>query len=334
MIDVLAYLPVRKKTTASGWISFNAVCCTHNGQSQDKRGRGGIKATDQGWSYHCFNCGYTASFTLGRNLSIKARRLLNWLNVPEADIDRINLESLRHRSIEGQLLERKRTMELLSGISFKKYDLPEGAEVITPEYTDYWNYLESRAVPMDYPYMTVSGAKSPTNTLMPGRKRRGIIIPFTYDDVIVGFTTRFLDEHNPRYLHAMQTGYVFGTDLQQDNWEYVIVCEGVFDALSISGLGLLHNEISEQQARIIRNLERQVIVVPDQDVAGLKLIDDAVRYNFAVSIPPWPKDVKDVNDAVKKFGRIGTLLTILENKETSRVKIELRKKQLAKRIQR
>jgi len=52
MFDIKTYLPGKRKSTASGWISFNAVCCVHNGHSQDKRGRGGIKTSNQGWSYH------------------------------------------------------------------------------------------------------------------------------------------------------------------------------------------------------------------------------------------------------------------------------------------
>jgi hypothetical protein len=56
-----------------------------------------------------------------------------------------------------------------------------------------------------------------------------------------------------------------------------------------------------------------------------------VELGWAVSIPAW-EDCKDINDAVKKYGRLGTLLTILEAKETSKIKIELRKKQLVKRL--
>jgi hypothetical protein len=71
-------------------------------------------------------------------------------------------------------------------------------------------------------------------------------------------------------------------------------------------------------------------VVPDQDRAGLDLIDRAVELGWAVSIPAW-EDCKDVNDAVMKYGRLGTLLTIMQARETSRIKIELRKKNLAKK---
>jgi DNA primase len=126
---------------------------------------------------------------------------------------------------------------------------------------------------------------------------------------------------------------VFGTDLQHDSWQYAIVVEGIFDALSISGLAVMHNTVSDAQARVIRSLGKDVIVVPDQDTAGLELIDRAVELGWSVSIPEWHPDVKDVNDAVIKYGRLGTLLTILEARETSKIKIELRKKNLVRKLQ-
>jgi hypothetical protein len=321
MLDILTYLPAKRKQTPSGWVGFNAVCCQHNGSSLDKRDRGGLKATEQGWSYHCFNCGYTASFIQGRTLSYKARRLLSWLGVSERDIEFANLESLRHRSVNGLIEDRQRTFNVLQGIEFEERELPAGAEFVQPG-TTYWSYLNARYAPVDFPFM-----------IDPMAKRKGIIIPFTHNNRVVGWTKRFLDAHNPRYFSDSQPGYVFGTDLQQADWQHVIVTEGIFDALSIGGLGLMHNDINDAQARLIRSLDRQITVVPDQDTAGLALIDRAVELGWPVSIPNWEEGIKDVNDAVKKYGRLGTLLTIMQARETSRIKIELRKKALVKRIQ-
>jgi hypothetical protein len=73
-------------------------------------------------------------------------------------------------------------------------------------------------------------------------------------------------------------------------------------------------------------------VVPDQDPAGVALIDRAVELGWAVSIPDWPAGCKDVNDAVIKLGRLATLLTIMQSREISKIKIGLRKKWLLKRI--
>jgi DNA primase len=112
----------------------------------------------------------------------------------------------------------------------------------------------------------------------------------------------------------------------------VIVTEGVFDALSINGVAVLHADINDAQARVVRSLEREVIVVPDQDLPGMRLVERAVELGWSVSMPEWPSGVKDVNDAVICMGRLATLLTIMQHKETSRIKIELRKKQLVKRL--
>jgi len=327
MLDILAYLPAKRKPTPSGWLSFNAVCCQHNGSTQDTRGRGGLKATEQGWSYHCFNCAYTASFIMGRTLSIKARRLLTWMGVPDNEIEMLNLESLRHRSIHGILEDRQQAWNQLAGITFEERDLPPFAELLTPEHQTHWDYVQGRHVPEDFPMMVQTQNDGVHWT------RPHVVIPFTYENKIVGYTCRFLDNRQPKFISDSQPGYVFGTDLQHNNWTNMIVTEGIFDALSIGGVAVMHNTISDSQARLIRNLGREITVVPDQDQAGVELIDRAVELGWAVSIPEWPEGCKDVNDAVIVLGRVGTLLTIMASRETSRIKIEIRKKQLVKKIQ-
>jgi hypothetical protein len=326
MLDILTYLPAKRKQSNSGWISFNAPCCVHNGESADRRKRGGIKSTDQGWSYHCFNCGYTSSFILGRNLSFKARKLLSWLNVPQEEIERINLESLRHRSIQGVIEERQQIYSALQNINFEERELPPGFVIVDHNTPTHYQYLRDRSIPLDYPMGVNAG--EPTEKWSP---RPGIIIPFTYQNRVVGHTTRFFDDKTPKYIHDIQPGYVFGTDLQQESWQYVIVTEGVFDALSISGLALLHAEINDAQARLIRGLGKEVIVVPDQDEAGIKLIDRALELGWSVSVPDW-QDCKDVNDAVIRYGKLATLVSIMQARDTSKIKIELRKKWLLKKL--
>ena len=121
---------------------------------------------------------------------------------------------------------------------------------------------------------------------------------------------------------------MFGYDLQKSDWTSAIVVEGIFDALSISGLACMHETISNNQAVVLKQLKRRIIVVPDQDRAGLSIIDAAVKHNFEVSIPEWPNDIKDVNDAVIRFGVAQTLRQIHANAERSKIKIEIYKKRL------
>lgn len=322
MIDVLSYIPGKRKQTASGWVSFNAPCCVHRGDSQDRRSRGGLKNNADGWSYHCFNCGFTASFKLGRSLSFKARSLLKWLNVDSQEIEQLNLESLKHKSIYG-LLEQKPVER--KEIKFEERDLPANLELISDsvEHQIYREYLTGRGLDYrSYPYMI-----SPSEA---GRNSQRIVIPFTYNNEFVGHCSRYLDNRQPKYINDTQTGYVFGTDLQRPEWQFCVVVEGVFDALAVDGVAVLHNDISPQQADVIRQLNRQIVVVPDQDRAGMALVDRALEYGWSVSMPDWPEGVKDVNDAVIKLGRLATILSIVQARETSRIKIEMRKKHIAK----
>jgi hypothetical protein len=325
MIDVLSFLPGKKKHTSSGWVSFNAPCCIHRGDSQDKRQRGGMKPNPEGWSYHCFNCGYTASFVLGRPVSFKARKLLEWLGVDKNEIEMLNLESLKHKSIHG-LIEGNR--QVIRAVEFEERDLPAELELLdinNPAHDVYLKYLINRNIdPTEYPYMVSPAAA--------GRAGSRIVVPFTHNGVIVGHSARFLDGKSPRFISDTQQGYVFGTDLQKKNWTQAIVVEGLFDALSINGLAMLHNDINPQQVQLIKSLGRDVTVVPDQDTAGMALIDRALELGWAVSMPEWGEGIKDVNDAVIKFGRLTTLLIILQNRETSRIKIEIKRKKLVKRL--
>lgn len=327
MIDILSFLPSKRKSTTGGWISFCAPCCVHNGENPDKRMRGGLKtAPDGGWSFHCFNCGFKASFVPGRSLTYKARKFLEWLGVDTPTIEMVNLDSLRHKSIHG-LMESNR--EVVKAVEFKQTELPEGLELLTidnPTHGVYNEYLKSRSIdPARYPYMVSPNAE--------GRSSGRIVIPFTHNGAIVGNTAHYFDGKTPKYINDMQPGYVFGIDLQQAGWQHVIVVEGVFDALSINAVAVLHNDINAQQAQVIKSLQRLVTVVPDQDKAGMALVDRAIEMGWAVSIPEWPdSDVKDVNDAVKRYGRLATLLIIMQYRETSKIKNELRKKQIAKRF--
>jgi len=320
MLDILTYLPAKRKQTPSGWISFNCPLC------DDRRSRGGIKMSDQGWSYHCFNCTVKASFVLGRSIGHRARTLLTSLHVPQEQIDLLNLESLKHRSVYGLLSDRGKVFDQLSDIKFKEEDdFPAGSELITSQHVEQWNYLRDRGVPCDFPAMTaIRNAGGPWT-------RSHVLIPFTYDGCVVGWSARMTDNRKPKYISHSQPGYVFGIDLQQSTWQHVLIMEGIFDALSTGGVAVMHNTISDAQARLIRNLGREITVVPDQDRAGLELVDRAVELGWAVSIPEW-EDCKDPNDAVRKYGKLATLLTIMQARETSRVKIELRKKQLAKKL--
>jgi DNA primase len=123
---------------------------------------------------------------------------------------------------------------------------------------------------------------------------------------------------------------VFGIDFQKPDWQVCILVEGIFDALSLNACALTHNTISEEQATLLSLLNRRIIFVPDRDKTGLATCDRALELGYSVSVPDWDSSVKDVNDAVVKYGKLMTLMSILQSATTSKIKIELRKKQIGK----
>jgi len=325
VFDILQLIPGKKKTTQSGWHSFNAVCCHHRGHTVDKRGRGGIKfASTDNWSYHCFNCGFKCGFTLGKSITKNTRQLLAYLGMDKEQIDRYSFESLQHKD----LLDFVKVKKEKKKIKFKEVLLPE-AELIDGnniKHMPFVEYLQKRKISYnDYPFMCTPDEE--------GRQNNRVIIPFTYENKIVGHTSRYLDDRKPKFISEQQSGYLFGVDLQKPEWQVCIVVEGIFDALSINGCALTTNAINDEQAEILRNLNRKIIVVPDQDKSGMDVINRALDLGFYVSMPDWDEGIKDVNDAVIKYGKLPTLLSILQSATNSKIKTEIKRKQLDKRLQ-
>jgi hypothetical protein len=324
VFDILHVVPGKKKLTQSGWHSFNAVCCHNRGHKADRRGRGGIKFDGDNWTYHCFNCNFSCSFSLGRQFSNKTRTLLFYCGMDKDDVDRYNLESLQHKDLLDFTKKAKENRKIV----FDKIDLPDNVELIdieNPKHTSYITYLNNRKISIkDYPLMCTPDER--------GRNADRIIIPYTYKNKLVGYTSRYLDDKSPKFINVQQQGYVFGIDLQKKDFSVCVVVEGIFDALSINGCALMHNTINDTQATLLKSLNRKIIVVPDQDKTGLEICDKAIDFGFYLSLPDWEHGIKDVNDAVIKYGRLPTLLSILQSATNSKIKIEMQRKKIDKRL--
>ena len=316
MLDILSIIPGKKRHTTSGWYSFNAICCTHKGHNRDTRQRGGIKfSDDSNWSYHCFNCGFKCGFVLGKNFSSNLKLLLKWSGIDDDQIDRLSFESFSHRSV----VELYQKRQMVKALDFKEVKLPDDARPLDPLKDDiHVQYLASRGLTHnDYTFYVVDN-----------EPRTRIIIPYYYKGSIVGNTSRYYDGRRPKYISDQQSGYVFNIDAQKPDWQVCIAVEGQFDAISIGGCAYMGKSITDDQANILRKLHRRIIVVPDRDASGLEICDLALELGFSVSIPDWSPEIKDVNDAVVKYGRYPTLLSILQHATSSRIVTEIKRKKL------
>ena len=259
---ILNSLPAAKKKTPSGWISFNAPCCIHNGETQDRKKRGGImNSADGTLSYHCFNCGYKASYIIGRKLTQKMRQLMGWLGIPDDTIKKLAIEAMRHETSDTTYKKKR-------FVTFKKKELPKNAyglevwleKYIAKDLTEpQWqkidgllNYLKSRGIGPDwYDFMYSPDMHFDFN--------KRIIIPFYWKGDVVGCTGRMFEQSEKvKYYTDVQPGYVFNMDTQDWSRKFVIVTEGPFDAITISGVSILGSEVNDIQQELIDSLNRKV----------------------------------------------------------------------------
>jgi 5S rRNA maturation endonuclease (ribonuclease M5) len=334
---VTQILPGKRKTNAtSGWISFNAPCCHHNGETADTRGRGGLVMNpDGGTSYHCFNCNFKASYVPGRHLTYKFRKLLSWLGADENTIKRLVIDAIRIRDLVAP--ETLVEVEEAEPVNFKARPLPAEAQSFHA-LSNFYTLNDDRDVPAEFHNAVLYTASRQIDLSKyefywtPERQyslNKRVIVPFTWRNHVIGYTARtFSEDVKPRYHNSHEPNYVFNVDRQLRDAKFVVVVEGPFDAMAIDGVAILGNECHEMQADIIDSLGREVVVVPDVDRAGARLVDKAVEYGWSVSFPVWQETHKDVASAVAEYGKLFVIKSIIEAKQSSKLKIELRKKKL------
>lgn len=321
-------LPAKRKTASKGWISFDAPCCVHQGETVDRKSRGGLLTTPEGgFSYHCFNCQYTAGWSPGYHLNFKVRNLLSWMGVAQEQIQRLVFEAMRNvdRTIVQQELKKKTA-------SFAPVELPDFAPIAELAAAGACDLDSDLKAAVEF-IQKRGFALNDYNWLWSPSKEHGlcrrVIIPYTWHGKIVGYTARSVyADSKIKYFNQVDSDYVFNIDAQTPDREFVIVTEGPLDAIAVDGVAVLTNDVNENKAEIIESLGKQIIVVPDRDRSGKRLLDKALEYGWAVSFPLWESDVKDCADAHQRYGKLYTLRSILADTETSALKIKLRSKNI------
>ena len=318
MSDIVSKFPPKRKKTPKGWETFHgSSCCIHNGETRDKRGRAGVIIKEDMLSYNCFNCSFKANFIPGRQMNRKFRNLLTWMGIDDNEIKRLMFESLR---LKHEIGEEVQPMVEEVKIDFKEITIPGNVTLLkNPELV---NYITTRGFTLDDADWLQTDETS-------GRLNKRVIIPFYWNTTIVGYTGRLItDSKMMKYKMDKPAHYVYNINNQAAHREYVLLMEGPLDAIAVDGIALCGNYCDNVQADIINDLDRQVVVVPDRNQAGQALIDIALKYHWSVSFPDWGDDVDDVATAMKCYGKIYTMQSIMTNIVTNDLKIKLLRKKI------
>ncbi len=257
---------------------------------------------------------------------------MSYIGIPDDTIRKLAIEALREEENDVKYEKKK-------FVTFKNKTLPKNAHKLDVWLEKYvandltepqWKkidgllkYLDGRGIGPDwYDFMY-----SPDKVWDVHQR---LLIPFYWRGDVVGFTGRMFEQSDGvKYYTDVWPGYVFNMDAQDWTRKFVIVTEGPFDAISISGVSILGSEINDTQRELIDGLGRKVIVVPDRDAPGDKLIGQAKEFGWSVAFPEWGQDINDVADAVAKYGRLFVIQSILKTAESNKLKIDLKRKMYA-----
>jgi len=319
------HLPTQK-VNPNGWTSFNCPVCTFNGQTRnDTRKRGGVRFPDSdSFQYNCFNCHFTTGWSPGKGLSSRVKLLFKQLGVQDSDIQRLQLELMREKEQQTLLNQYKKKAEHIPfSPEWPRVNLPAGSVPLLtadgPFAEEGRKYLQNRGM--------LDKAQWYWSNLEAFNMMCRVILPLTYKGTTVGYHARWIgtppEKSMAKVIKEQPKDYVYGSDLQTDSREYIIVVEGEYDALAIGGIAIGGNSISMNQADIINSFNKTVIAVPDRDRAGLKFSKDAIEHGWALSFPEWDSDIKDVADACQRYGRLFTLRMIIDSMETNQVKLQV-----------
>ncbi len=319
-------IPANWSSNPTGWVSGNCPMCVQNGESRpDTKGRGGFLFEEDKFRYNCFNCNYTTGWAEGKYFSGRLKRLMKQFGIEESDIQRLQLELLKEQDVATLLLKQKKRDEPVH-IDWGKMALPQGAVPIK-DYTgggsDFVNaveYLYERGFDITDNRLWYSDTKTPA------RMYKRFIVPFFYKGIPVGYTARWIGnppEGMPKYYNQQpKNNFVYGLDSQTKDKNVVIVTEGQLDAIFTDGVAIGSNNINDDQANIIDSLNKRVIVLPDADSSGMKMVNKAVDRGWGVAFPEWD-NCKDAADAAMKYGRLYTLRSILDSVVTNTTKIKV-----------
>lgn len=289
--------------------------CVHQGCDHGRKGNRAafLFPDDDSAIFKCYNCGTITGYAPARDRLVnqKMRKVLSDFFIPDDEIRNIELQHFAENKEEYETQEKERIK-----IEPDEIEVPDYFYFLDdakPE--DKWAQvakaiLESRAIdPDSYPFMLSSKVYD--------KWHKRIIIPVYKQGKLIYYSGRDMtDRAKKKYENPDVEKFkvLFGF---KEIFEYtdkpIYIVEGVMDALPLPNMvALMGNEISEAQIEWLNKTHRQKIYVPDRWGNGKPPALKAISLGWSISTPEIG-DVKDLNDAVVKYGKLYVIKTLGEN---------------------
>lgn len=319
---VKQYINLPPNASGTGWFQILCKVCNDSGR---KGARAGFKFDSGKVAYHCFNCGHATVYDpeTQKGMPEKMVAVLTAFGVPEDQWKQVLITGLANRD---------KGLKSTKSDVIKPFEPIEPMEVPLPSHfyplaeaspNDTWaqvacEYLDGvRGVdPKSYPFFLADKTDDPKLNRWHGR----VIIPVYKDGRLIFYTGRDLTEKkikkylNPSYSkEKVMYGY---SEIFRKTDEPLYIVEGWFDAYAVNGVAIFGNEISSQQQTWLNKSQRKKVYIPDRLGNGHLAANQALEYGWSIATPglgSWSGDIKDMNDAVKKYGKVFVMKSLAES---------------------
>lgn len=294
------------RLTSAGFNEQRCAVCN------DHSPRAGWKIDSEQVFFHCYNCGFRASYLEGTGkFSRWMKELCRANGITDQDLQSISATLFFNKA---EKTDKEITLEALTRVNLNT------PEVAFPPSTFQLGHDGHDAIQEPLITYLLSRGMDPLKFYFSLDKAllRRVIIPFWRGGKLIFWQARSIDKQiKPRYKNcsASKDAILYGYD---NLFEYsdapLFVTEGAFDAESVGGICILGSSLNAAKIEVLHKTRRRIIFVMDLDSNGELLRDEVLRQGWEIT---WVDNrASDINDSVQKFGKLYTIYSLVKNATT------------------
>jgi hypothetical protein len=146
--------------------------------------------------------------------------------------------------------------------------------------------------------------------------RDRIIIPaYNKDDLMYWQARIFVGDSPKKYVSSTvenSNSVIYGMGNMFNDPEIPLyVTEGFFDSWHVKGVAVMNNTMKSSKIQLLNRTRRIKVVIPDYNMDGMNLADQAIDQEWGVSLPEY-LPCTDICSAIQKFGKLYVINTIVQ----------------------
>jgi hypothetical protein len=307
--------------------SWRRIFCEVCGDGKRTKGpRGGWLIDGDIASYHCFNCGIKGSLAPPYTMSNDVVKILEAFHVP---VNKVKLLGMNKSATPVVKVAR----------AYESIPIPDHFIELTkatnhPMYNIACNFLINEKMINIFKYKFFLSTGESSSVVEQAKAKflySRLIIPAFKSDEMIYYQSRALINNSKKYMSVDKprgSSMYFMDRLYDKQISRIFVVEGFFDAYHVNGVAVMENYLTKEQIELLNKCDKPKIVVPDRNGDSSKLINIALQNDWAISIPNFDDDIKDITECVIRYGRLHTAQLIassIYSGDTAKIIIKLKK---------